>query len=115
MPPAPQPLQALRFVPIQPPVHRIGITAFQEPALRDRMGRVALGNLENRGTPLANIRPQIMVSTVFQFFLLYSRQLHGSLSHNRLASYVSTTTRIKPHPPPFSSNEAITEVVRQNS
>jgi hypothetical protein len=115
MTPALQSLQASFFVPIQPAIYGIGITPFQEPALGDRMGRLALGDLENRRTPLANIRPQIMISTVFQFLLLYSGQLHRSLLQNRLTSYVATTFWIKPHPPPFSYNEAITEVVRQNS
>jgi hypothetical protein len=83
--------------------------------LGDRVGRLALGDLENRRTPLANIRPQIMVPTVFQFLLLYSGQLHHSSLQNRLTSCVTTTLWIKPYPPPFSYNEIITEVVRQNS
>jgi hypothetical protein len=37
------------------------------------MGRLASGDLEDRRTPLANIRPQIMVSTVLQFLLLCFR------------------------------------------
>jgi hypothetical protein len=94
--PALQSLQASFFVPIQPAVHGIGITAFQESALGDRMGRLALGDLENRRTPLANIRPQIMVSTAFQFLLLYSGQLHRSSLQNRLTSHVTTTFWIKP-------------------
>jgi hypothetical protein len=86
MTPALQSLQASFFVPIQPAIYGIGITPSQEPALGDRMGRLALGDLENRRTPLANIRPQIMISTVFQFLLLYSGQLHRSLLQNRLTS-----------------------------
>jgi hypothetical protein len=78
------------------------------------MGRLASGDLEDRRTPLANIRPQIMISTVFQFLLLCVRQFERSLSQSRLTSYVSTSW-IKPHPPPFSFNETTTEFVRQNS
>jgi len=49
------------------------------------MGRLARGGLEDRRTPLANIRPQIMISTMFQFLLLCFQQGNRSLSHNRLA------------------------------
>jgi hypothetical protein len=78
------------------------------------MGRLAGGDLQGRPTPLANVRAWIMISTVLQFLLLCFRQFERPLSHNRLASYVSTSW-IKPHPPPFSFHEGITEFVRQNS
>jgi hypothetical protein len=74
MTPALQPFQSLFFVPIQPPVHRIGITRLQKPFLGYGMGRGALGNLEQRRTALANVRPGIMIPALEQFFLLRSGQ-----------------------------------------
>jgi hypothetical protein len=70
MTPALQSLQPLFFVPIQPRVHRIGITWFQQPFLGDGIRRLARGDLEDRRTPLANIRPGIMIPTRDQFLLL---------------------------------------------
>jgi len=83
MTPTQQPLQAVFFISIQPVVYRIGITAFEESFPGHRIGCVALGNLEDRCTPLANIRPPIMIETLCQFLALGSRQLQGSsLPHN---------------------------------
>jgi hypothetical protein len=112
---AQQSLYSLLFVTIQPPVHGIRVSTFQEPFLRYRVRRLALGDLEDRRTSLSNIRPGIMVPTPPQFLLLCSGQLQSSSLRNNPTPYTTTAITIKPSPPPFPYNETITEVVRQNS
>ncbi len=83
MTPTQQPLQAMFFISIQPAVYRIGIAVVEESFPGHRIGRVALGDLEDRRTPLANIRPPIMIETLCQFPALGSRQLQcSSLPHS---------------------------------
>jgi hypothetical protein len=78
MTPTQQPLQAVFFISIQPAVYRIGIAVFEEPFPGHRIGCLALGDLEDRRTPFSNIRPPIMIETLYQFLPLCSRQLQGS-------------------------------------
>lgn len=78
MTPLQQALQTVFFVSIQPSIDRIGVSPVEQSFPSHRIGRLALGDLEDRRTPLANIRPPIMMEALRQFLPLDCRQFQGS-------------------------------------
>jgi hypothetical protein len=50
----------------------------QQAGTRDRVGRVAIGNFQQRGTALAHVRTRIVIAIVLQILTLCGSQLQGS-------------------------------------
>ena len=70
MTPALYSLQSLFFIPIQPPVHGIGITRFKSPAWATAWGESPAPIFSSAAQRSANVRPGIMIPARDQFLLL---------------------------------------------
>ena len=79
-----QPGRPRRLVAIEPGIHGIGIAWLQEPARGDLMGSLAVGDLQERGAPLADIGTRVVVAQLKEFLPLLFGQGEGTTDHEGL-------------------------------
>ena len=69
-----QPGEPFLLIARQPAVHGIGLAPFQQPVAGDPIGGLALGDLQQCGTPLSPIRARVVVPMRLQFLPLLPTQ-----------------------------------------
>src|SRR5712691_5580602 len=62
----------------QPRVHRVGAPPFQQPVASDPVGGFALGDLQQRGTPLPHVGARVVVPMSLQLPPLLPTQRYRS-------------------------------------
>jgi hypothetical protein len=69
---------------VHPVIQRVWISRLQERRACNGVGRLAIGNLQHRRTPLAHIGSGIMISPLRQLLSLFFRQLQFTPRHRTM-------------------------------